>query len=89
MEVCPQFNEGTSFVGAATIAQVKLFNAHPTGAVLKEERLRALAGDGGVQECGFAQNCVEACPKEIQLTNAISDISRDVMVQKVKDFLRG
>jgi succinate dehydrogenase / fumarate reductase iron-sulfur subunit len=32
---------------------------------------------------------VEACPKEIPLTNAISDISRDVMVQKVKDFLRG
>ncbi len=63
MEVCPQFNEDTGFVGAATIAQVKLFNNHPTGKVLKEERLRALAGDGGIQECGFAQNCVEVCPK--------------------------
>src|SRR5215831_3081884 len=31
MEVCPQFNEATGFVGAATIAQVKLFNNHPTG----------------------------------------------------------
>ncbi len=29
MEVCPQFNEATDFVGAATIAQVKLFNNHP------------------------------------------------------------
>ena len=89
MEVCPQFNDDTGFVGAATIAQVKLFNDHPTGKVLKEERLRALAGDGGIQECGFAQNCVEVCPKGIPLTNAISDISRDVLIQKAKDFLRG
>jgi succinate dehydrogenase / fumarate reductase iron-sulfur subunit len=86
MEVCPQFNDSTNFVGAATIAQVKLFNNNPTGRVLKEERLRALAGDGGVQECGFAQNCVEACPKQLPLTEAISDVSRDVMVQQVKDF---
>jgi succinate dehydrogenase / fumarate reductase iron-sulfur subunit len=86
MEVCPQFNDSTNFVGAATIAQVKLFNMDPAGAVLKEERLRALAGDGGVQECGFAQNCVEACPKQLPLTEAISDISRDVVFQEVKDF---
>ena len=86
MEVCPQFNDSTNFVGAATIAQVKLFNNNPTGAVLKEERLRALAGDGGVQECGFAQNCVEACPKQLPLTEAISDVSRDVLLQQVKDF---
>ncbi len=88
MEVCPQFNEATGFVGAATIAQVKLFNNHPTGKVLKEERLRALSGDGGIQECGYAQNCVEACPKQLPLTNAISDVGRDVMVQKIRDFLR-
>ncbi|MCU1323695.1 MAG: Succinate dehydrogenase subunit [Acidobacteriaceae bacterium] len=86
MEVCPQFNDSTNFVGAATIAQVKLFNMDPAGAVLKEERLRALAGDGGVQECGFAQNCVEACPKQLPLTEAISDVSRDVIFQGVKDF---
>src|SRR6202046_671413 len=89
MEVCPQFNEETGFVGAATIAQVKLFNNHPTGKVFKEDRLRALAGDGGIQECGFAQNCVEICPKQIPLTNAISDVSRDVTIQAVKDLLRG
>jgi len=89
MEVCPQFNESTGFVGAATIAQVKLFNMHPTGKVLAEERLRALAGDGGIQECGFAQNCVEVCPKNIPLTDAISDVGRDVFIQKAKDILRG
>ena len=86
MEVCPQFNDATGFVGAATIAQVKLFNAHPTGRVLKEDRLHALMGDGGIQECGFAQNCVQACPKQLPLTRSISDVGRDVMVQAVKDL---
>ena len=86
MEVCPQFNDVTNFVGAATIAQAKLFNMDPSGAVLKEDRLRALAGDGGIQECGFAQNCVVTCPKELPLTEAISDMGRDVFVQKVKDL---
>ena len=86
MEVCPQFNDVTNFVGAATIAQAKLFNMDPSGAVLAEDRLRALAGDGGVQECSFAQNCVQACPKGLPLTEAISDMGRDVFVQKVKDI---
>ena len=86
MEVCPQFNDSTSFLGAVTIAQVKLFNMDPAGAVLKEESLRALAGDGGVQECGMAQNCVAACPKQLPLIEAISDVSRDVVLQQVKDF---
>ncbi|HZY63899.1 MAG TPA: succinate dehydrogenase iron-sulfur subunit, partial [Edaphobacter sp.] len=88
MEVCPQFNDVTNFVGAATIGQTKLFNIDPSGSVLKEERLRALAGDGGIQECSFAQNCVQACPKELPLTEAISDMGRDVFVQQVKDLFR-
>ena len=89
MEVCPQFNDKTNFVGAATIAQVRLFNTHPTGAALKEDRLHALMGDGGIQECGYAQNCVEACPKEIPLTNAISEVSGQVMKQAIKDLFTG
>jgi len=86
MEVCPQFNDVTGFVGAATIAQARLFNMDPAGSVLKEDRLRALAGDGGIQECGFAQNCVQACPKQLPLTEAISDMGRDVFIQQVKDL---
>lgn len=89
MEVCPQFNEQTGFVGAATIAQVRLFNTHPTGEMQKHERLAALMGDGGIQECGFAQNCVEACPKDIPLTRAISEVGGQVLKQAVKDFFRG
>jgi succinate dehydrogenase / fumarate reductase iron-sulfur subunit len=86
MEACPQFNDNTGFVGAATISQVRLFNAHPTGSMLKTERLHALMGDGGIQECGYAQNCVEVCPKEIPLTTSISNVSGQVMVQAIKDL---
>ena len=86
MEVCPQFNDKTNFVGAATIAQVKLFNLHPSGKVFKEDRLHALMGDGGIQECGYAQNCVEACPKDIPLTTAIADVGGQVMKQAIKDI---
>jgi succinate dehydrogenase / fumarate reductase iron-sulfur subunit len=89
MEACPQFNDKTGFVGAATIAQVKLFNAHPTGRMQKHERLVALMGDGGIQECGYAQNCVEVCPKDIPLTRAIADVGGDVMKQALVEFFRG
>jgi succinate dehydrogenase / fumarate reductase iron-sulfur subunit len=86
MEVCPQFNDKTNFVGAATIAQVRLFNTHPTGKALKEDRLHALMGDGGIQECGYAQNCVEVCPKDIPLTDAIAEVGGQVMRQAIKDI---
>jgi succinate dehydrogenase / fumarate reductase iron-sulfur subunit len=75
-------------VGAATISQVRLFNTHPTGAELKEERLAALMGDGGIQECGYAQNCVEVCPKDIPLTRSISQVGGEVMKQAFRDFFR-
>jgi succinate dehydrogenase / fumarate reductase iron-sulfur subunit len=88
MEVCPQFNEHTGFVGAATIGQVRLFNTHPTGHMQKHERLKALMGDGGIQECGFAQNCVEICPKDIPLTTAISEVGRSVLKQAIVDFFK-
>jgi succinate dehydrogenase / fumarate reductase iron-sulfur subunit len=88
MEACPQFNEDTDFVGAATISQVRLFNTHPTGKALKRDRLAALMGDGGIQECGYAQNCVEVCPKDIPLTKSISEVSGQVMKQALGDLLR-
>jgi len=88
MEACPQFNESTGFVGAATISQVRLFNTHPTGKGQKVDRLQALMGDGGIQECGYAQNCVEVCPKDIPLTKSIADVGGQVMWQAIKNFFR-
>jgi len=88
MEACPQFNESTGFVGAAAISQVRLFNTHPTGRALRTERLHALMGDGGIHECGYAQNCVEVCPKDIPLTRSIAEVGGSVMKLAISDLFR-
>jgi succinate dehydrogenase / fumarate reductase, iron-sulfur subunit len=84
MEACPNYNEGTEFVGPAVINQVRLFNGHPTGKIHAGDRLDALMGPGGINECGNAQNCVKACPKEIPLTTSIADVNRQVTGHAIK-----
>jgi succinate dehydrogenase / fumarate reductase iron-sulfur subunit len=86
LEVCPQVNDKSPFIGAAAIAQVALFNLHPTGAMHKAERLHAVMGEGGVADCGNAQLCVDACPKDIPLTRAIARVGRSATVQWFKDL---
>jgi succinate dehydrogenase / fumarate reductase iron-sulfur subunit len=87
MEACPQFGPGLPFLGPAVLGQVRLMNAHPTGRYFAEERLHAIMGEGGISDCGNAQNCVRVCPKEIPLTTAIGQLGRQVTVQLVKDIL--
>jgi succinate dehydrogenase / fumarate reductase, iron-sulfur subunit len=86
LEACPQYLMDNDFVGAATISQVRLFNAHPTGQMNAPERTRALMEQGGVQDCGKAQNCAAVCPKQIPLTTSITAMNRQVTVQLVKDL---
>ncbi len=74
LDVCPQVNGRSNFMGAAPIAQARLFNSHPTGAMNAAERLEALMAEGGIDDCGNAQNCVRACPKSIPLTTAIAEM---------------
>jgi succinate dehydrogenase / fumarate reductase, iron-sulfur subunit len=89
LEVCPQVNENSQFIGAAIISQARLFNMHPTGAMNKSERLEALMGAGGVQDCANAQNCVQACPKDIPLTESIAEVNRDVWKHALLGWLLG
>lgn len=77
LEACPQVNTSSKFIGPAAINQVRLFNMHPSGAMHKNQRLDALMADGGVADCGKAQNCVEVCPKEIPLVDSIAVVARD------------
>lgn len=76
LDVCPQVNGRSNFIGAAAIGQARLFNSHPTGAMMATERLEALMREGGIDDCGNAQNCVRACPKSIPLTTAIAEMYR-------------
>jgi succinate dehydrogenase iron-sulfur subunit len=89
LEICPKVNEHTSFVGAAIVSQVRLFNMHPTGAMHAAERLEALMGPGGIADCDNAQNCVEVCPKGIPLTESLSAINGQVIRHAVKSWFRG
>jgi len=84
MEACPQYNDRSDFIGPAPIAQVRLFNAHPTGKMNAHQRLDAIMGKGGLGDCGNAQNCIEVCPKEIPLTEAFGELGRQTTVLWLK-----
>ena len=89
LEICPQVNEHSNFVGAAIISQVRLFNMHPTGAMHAHERLEAMMGPGGIQDCDNAQNCVKVCPKNIPLTDSIADVNGQVIRHAIRGWLFG
>lgn len=72
------------FIGAFAISQIVLFNTHPTGRHTGTERLEALIAEGGIQNCGNAQNCVEVCPKEIPLTTSIGQAGRAATIHSLK-----
>jgi succinate dehydrogenase / fumarate reductase, iron-sulfur subunit len=76
LEACPQYGPKQEFVGAFALSLVRYFNAHPSGAMHAGERLESVMGNGGVEDCGKAQNCVEVCPKEIPLVDSIAEIGR-------------
>lgn len=87
VDACPQYNGNTEFVGPSALGQVFLFNQNPTGRLNKTERLQAIMGEGGIQECGNAQNCVRVCPKEIPLTTAIAKLNGQTISQAIKNLL--
>ncbi|PJD95502.1 MAG: succinate dehydrogenase iron-sulfur subunit [Parachlamydia sp.] len=86
VEACPQVNDHSKFVGPQIISQVRLFNAHPVGKYHRKERLRELMQEGGISDCGNAQNCVRVCPKDIPLTDSIAVVGRQVSVQAFRDL---
>ncbi len=87
LAACPQYSQELDFLGPAAMAQVHQKNQHPTGSYNKRERLHAIMAEGGLSDCGNAQNCVLVCPKEIPLTTAIGKLGRSVTVQMIRDLL--
>ena len=88
LEACPQYlpEPRGRFVGAAVISQVQLFNNHPIGKALKDERLEVMMESGGVADCGKAGNCVEVCPKDIPLLESIAAVQRQATVYTIRRF---
>lgn len=75
-----------AFMGAAGIAQIDLFNTNPIGSMNKRDRLDALVSEGGIQNCGNAQNCVKVCPKEIPLTTSIGRMGRAATIHMLRNW---
>ncbi|WP_026693728.1 succinate dehydrogenase iron-sulfur subunit [Peribacillus kribbensis] len=86
LEACPNVNSSSDYIGPQPLSQVRLFNAHPTGAMNAPERLNAIMGDGGIASCGMSQNCVQSCPKGIPLTTSIAALNRDTTIQSFRNF---
>ena len=88
LEACPQY-EDDQYIGPQAIAQVRLFNMHPSGKMNRDERLEGIMGEDGITNCGNAQNCVKACPMNIPLTRAIYEENRETVVHGLFGWLKG
>lgn len=88
MEACPNYNDGSPFHGPAPITQIWRFQLHPTGALTKGKALEAVMTEGGIADCGKAQNCVEVCPKEIPLTEGLAELGRETSIHWLKTLFR-
>ena len=87
LEACPQYTPVNGFVGAAVISQVRLFNEHPTGKSLKDDRMAVMMGEDGIGNCSKAGNCVEVCPKEIPLLESIAKVQREATWFSLKKLI--
>jgi succinate dehydrogenase iron-sulfur subunit len=88
LEVCPQVNSMTKYIGPQPIAQALLMNLHPTGKMHAAERTEAVMGDGGVFDCGNSQNCVRVCPKEVPLTRSLAEMMRAATKHSIARWFR-
>lgn len=88
LEACPQVGDHSPFVGPAVMGQVYYFGFHPSSQGMQEDRVRAVMGTGGITDCGNAQNCQVACPKEVPLLEAIANVGAQATSILVKDIFR-
>lgn len=79
---CPSFWSNPDYVGPAAIVQAHrfIFDSRDQG---KEERLKVLNTQDGVWRCRTIFNCVEACPRGINVTRAIGEVKQAIVRGKV------
>jgi succinate dehydrogenase / fumarate reductase iron-sulfur subunit len=79
---CPSFWAQPSYVGPAAIVNAHRF-IFDTRDEAGDERLEILADKDGVWRCRTIFNCVDACPRGINITRAILEVSRAVVERTV------
>jgi succinate dehydrogenase / fumarate reductase iron-sulfur subunit len=77
---CPIFWSDGDYVGPAAIVQAHrfIFDSRDQAA---EERLAILATQSGAFKCRTIFNCTEACPRGIDVTGAIQEVKREILLR--------
>jgi succinate dehydrogenase / fumarate reductase iron-sulfur subunit len=78
---CPSFWARSEYVGPAAIVQAHrfIFDSRDEGA---PERLEILSDENGVWRCRTIFNCVDACPRSINITRAILEVSSAIVANR-------
>jgi succinate dehydrogenase / fumarate reductase iron-sulfur subunit len=87
LEACPQYHEGSCFVGPMVLLRAYPHLLNARSHEHKQAMLKALAAEGGVFACCNAQNCQRVCPQKINITETIGLLKRAVLKGTVKRFL--
>jgi len=79
---CPIYWGNSSYVGPAAIVNAHrfIFDSRDEAA---SERLDILNQRSGVWRCRTAFNCSEACPRDIKVTQAIEEVKRAILYNRV------
>lgn len=74
---CPVFWTNPDYVGPAAIVNAHrfIFDSRDRAG---EERLEIMADADGVWRCRTVFNCVEACPRDINITRAILEVTDEI-----------
>jgi succinate dehydrogenase / fumarate reductase iron-sulfur subunit len=80
---CPSFWANGEYVGPAAIVNAHrfIFDSRDRAAA---DRLRVLNDQFGVYRCHTIFNCTEACPRDIQITQAIGEVKRAIATGRVE-----
>ena len=78
---CPVFWTNPDYVGPASIVNAHrfIFDSRDRAG---EERLEIMADADGVWRCRTVFNCVEACPRGINITGAILEVTDEIQRQR-------
>ena len=74
---CPVFWSDQQYVGPASIVNAHRFIVDSRDRAGKE-RLEILADPDGVWRCRTTFNCVDACPRDINVTGAILEVTSEI-----------
>jgi succinate dehydrogenase / fumarate reductase iron-sulfur subunit len=79
---CPSFWARGEYVGPAAIVQAHrfIFDSRDRAS---QERLQILADPNGVWRCRTIYNCTEACPRDIQVTQAIAEVKKEMLLRRL------